>query len=120
MAALQPTTLASVAGQITITGATSTGSLIFDATINSTFGGHSEAWILDIANVDADAGDDFYIGFSATQATVALGFPVGVRADTTTGHAIRLFVPAHQKVYANCTNAETRDLRMLATPYLGT
>lgn len=121
MAAIQPAAFTPVSGQITVTGATAAGTLIFDATqilvSGSLVGGSiSGQWIVDIANVDTDAGDDLYIGFTAASATVAAGFPIGIRSDTTNAHAIRLVVPPHTKIYANCANTETRDVRVAAYP----
>lgn len=121
MAAIQPVAFTPVSGQITVTGATAAGTLIFDATQiivsgNQVGGGISGQWIVDIANMDVDSGDDFYIGFTAATATVAAGFPLGIRSDTTSAHSIRLVVPPHAKIYGNCTNGETRDIRVAAYP----
>jgi hypothetical protein len=102
---------------ITITGATGVATKIFDATpVQGASGGAGEMWDLYIQNLDADAGDTVFIGFTATTDT-GDGFQLGIYADTNESHRIILRdLPWYTKVYANCTNGETRDLRMLAIP----
>jgi len=114
--AIQPAAVVCTSGQITVTGATTTGTLIFDATISGD--GTSCNWVVDVFNMDADTGDTLFLGFTAATAIVASGIPVGIYGETTSAHAYRMIVPAHAKVYANCTNAETRDVRVAAYPLL--
>jgi hypothetical protein len=116
MALLQPAAVVSCSSQITVTGATAVGTLIFDGTISGD--GTSGNWIVDIFNMDADTGDTLFIGFTAATATVAAGVPVGIFSETTSAHAYRVIVPAHAKIYANCTDGETRDVRLAAYPLL--
>jgi len=102
-----------ISGQITVTGVTATGTLIFDAAVSE---GVSYSWLVWITNVDADAGDDLYLGSSATLATVALGTPVAVYADANNNARFPITVPPFGKLYANCANGETRDVRVFASP----
>jgi hypothetical protein len=115
MAAVQPTTPGTmISGQITVTGATATGTLIFDAAIGE---GNSYTYEVIVTNVDADAGDDLYLGSSATLATVALGTPIGIYIEAANvSRSWIIKVPPFGKLYANCTNGETRDVRVFATP----
>lgn len=102
-----------ISGQITVTGATATGTLIFDAAVGD---GNSYTWLVIVTNTDADAGDDLYIGSSAALATVAAGTPVGIFIEAAHTASITVSVPPFGKLYANCTNAETRDVRVFASP----
>jgi hypothetical protein len=104
--------------QITVTGATGAATKIFDATPVQTggTGGTGEVWDLYIENLDADAGDTLFIGFTATTDTTD-GWQLDPYAAATEAYRLVLRdLPWYTKVYANCTNAETRDVRLIAIP----
>ena len=113
MAAVQPTSAEMISGQLTVTGATATGTLIFDAAQSQ---GVSYNWLVIVTNMDADAGDDLLIGSSAALATVAAGTPLGIYDEDANVARIQVMVPPFGKLYANCTDSETRDVRVFASP----
>lgn len=111
MPALAPTSVKPVYGNITITGAAA-ATLIFDG---FTPGGDLTYWNVEVENLDPDAGDTLYVGFdSAVDANT--GFQLGIFSDTAQAHRIKLTLPPTGVIYANCTSAETRDVRIIATP----
>ncbi len=105
-----PSAFAPYYAAVSVAGTTPT--LLFDASLAA---GHTGFWELQLANTDADAGDTVFIGFN-TDLTASNGYPLGVAADTSEASKTRIKVPPHGKVYGVCTAAETRDVRVLATP----
>lgn len=116
MAAVAPGSIKPHYDAITITGntATPTATLIFDATDSE---GGQFWWTVHIENNDSDAGDGLYIGFDSA-CTTTNGYYLGIFADGNEAHRISLTVPPGTRIYANCTGAETRDVRIIATPCL--
>ncbi len=112
MAAITSPAPTPIHAQVTVTGATGVATLIFDGTgVNSL-----EVWDLYIENLDADAGDTLYIGFTATVDTTD-GYQLDPYAAATEAFRVCLKnLPPHTSVYANCTNGESRDVRLLAIP----
>ena len=115
MAAVQPTSFQMFNDQVTVTGVTAAGSIIFDAA-QTGVPGISCSWLVTVTNMDADAADDLFLGTSVTLATVALGTPLGIYIEAANVSRIQILVPPMGKLYANCTNGETRDVRVFATP----
>lgn len=115
MAALSSPSPKAYHGQVTVTGATGVPTLIID--LAGAAGAHETGWTVVITNNDADTGDDLFIGFAATDDPLTAGTPVYNGTDNPANRRIVLEgLPPATKIYANCTNGETRDVRYLAYP----
>lgn len=110
MAAVVPTAPKCQLDTITVTGATGVGTLIFDSR------SHPCWWNVRVENLDADAGDVLWLGFTSA-VDVNAGLHVGILADGTVGHHFEAILPPGTTLYANCTNAETRAVVVAAIPH---
>jgi hypothetical protein len=108
------TSITNKSGNLTVTGATGVATLLFDGTVSTGFQAIPTGWLLEIQNLDADAGDTLYYGYDSTVDTTNAPqldvFSAGNHYWTTI-----LLVPT-AKLYVNCTNGETRDVRFSASP----
>lgn len=113
MAALTSPAPKAYHGQVTVTGAAAATQLI---DLTSGLGSAETGWNVLIWNADPDTGDDLFVGFTST-VDATDGFPVSNLADDALNRKLFLpGLPPHTKIYANCTSAETRDVRYIAYP----
>lgn len=114
MAALTTPSAKAYHGAVALTGATGVATLLADLSKGN--GVAETGWTVIIHNADPDTGDDVVVGFTATVDTTD-GLPVSNFADDPANRRLVLTnLPPHTKVYVNCTNGETRDVRYLAFP----
>lgn len=114
MAALTAPSAKAYHGAITLTGATGVATLLIDLT--NSLGVAETGWNVWIWNGDPDSADDVLVGFLSTVDT-ADGFPVTNLAQDAVNRKLFLpGLPPHTKIYVNCTNGETRDVRYIAYP----